>query len=184
MSNRHTYSKREHALQVCKNGWISQKSIGLHGIFSFCCRNPQFFVQKDHPINGARPFTQQSRGCGEPGDFVALPYSFLTAWNTTWETFGDPAKLFVKEWAKFRYGIFDEHGFKNDLLYPNFFNWNGHLMPTGTADAPVNGQWLNAAGRNRCNPQIDQDCYFFPTGNLFNLFCKFHRPLLYLPNCN
>ena len=152
---------------VKMTGFFLKKIWIFEGFFLFYCRNPQFFVQKDHPINGARPFTQQSRGCGEPGDFVALPYSFLTAWNTTWETFGDPAKLFVKEWAKFRYGIFDEHGFKNDLLYPNFFNWNGHLMPTGTSDAPVNGQWLNAAGRNRCNPQVDQDCYFFPTGNFF-----------------
>ena len=74
-------------------------------------RRPQFHVQDNHPIYGARPYTQQSRGCGQPGDYTGLPFNFLTTWNNTWETFGDPAKLFVKEWAKLRYGIFDELGF-------------------------------------------------------------------------
>jgi hypothetical protein len=82
-------------------------------------RRPQFHVQDNHPIYGARPYTQQSRGCGQPGDYTGLPFNFLTTWNNTWETFGDPAKLFVKEWAKLRYGIFDELGFagkKNNEL--------------------------------------------------------------------
>ena len=77
-------------------------------------RRPQFHVQDNHPIYGARPYTQQSRGCGQPGDYTGLPFNFLTTWNNTWETFGDPAKLFVKEWAKLRYGIFDEIGFAGE----------------------------------------------------------------------
>lgn len=144
-------------------------------------RYPQFFVQNDHPINGARPFTQQSRGCGEPGDFVALPYTFLTAWNTTWNQFGDPAKLFVKEWAKFRYGIFDEHGYSGDLLYPNYYKWNGHLMPTGTTNAPLNGQWLDGKGRKKCNPQVNKDCYFYPLGANDQVTCSLGN-LHYLPS--
>ena len=79
-------------------------------------RRPQFHVQDNHPIYGARPYTQQSRGCGQPGDYTGLPFNFLTTWNNTWETFGDPAKLFVKEWAKLRYGIFDELGFAGKAI--------------------------------------------------------------------
>ena len=65
------------------------------------------------------------QGCGQPGDFMALPYEFLVRWNRTWETWGDPAKLFVHEWAKLRYGVFDEFGFNRDPLYPNYFKYNG-----------------------------------------------------------
>ena len=56
---------------------------------------------------------------------MALPYEFLVRWNRTWETWGDPAKLFVHEWAKLRYGVFDEFGFSRDPLYPNYFKYNG-----------------------------------------------------------
>ena len=78
-------------------------------------RRPQFYVQDNHPIYGSRPYTQQSRGCGQPGDYIGLPFNFLTTWNNTWENFGDPAKLFVKEWAKLRYGTFDELGFEGKI---------------------------------------------------------------------
>jgi hypothetical protein len=33
----------------------------------------------------------------------------------TSETWGNPAKLFVHEWAKLRYGVFDEFGFSGLL---------------------------------------------------------------------
>ena len=124
-------------------------------------RQPQFYVQNNDAHFGSRPFTQQSRGCGDPGDFTGIPHEFLMAWNNTWEKFGDPSKLFVKEWAKLRYGIFDELGFNGDLLYPSYFKWNGHLMPTGTTDAPLNGQWMK--DRKSCDPQIEKDCHFFPS---------------------
>ena len=84
-------------------------------------RRPQFHVQDNHPIYGSRPYTQQSRGCGQPGDYVGLPFNFLTTWNNTWENFGDPAKLFVKEWAKLRYGTFDELGFEGKITIKRCF---------------------------------------------------------------
>jgi hypothetical protein len=42
---------------------------------------------------------------------MAIPAKFLVEWNRTVETWGSPAKMFVHEWAKLRYGIFDEFGF-------------------------------------------------------------------------
>ena len=53
-------------------------------------------------VHGVKPFTKQSRSCGHPGDGMSMPYQFLTSWNRTWSSFGDPAKLFVKEWVKLR----------------------------------------------------------------------------------
>ena len=54
------------------------------------------------PVHRDSPFTRQSRGCGRPGHFVSLPKTFLTRLNQTWATWGDPAKVFVNEWAKLR----------------------------------------------------------------------------------
>jgi calcium-activated chloride channel regulator 4 len=144
-------------------------------------RHAQFRVTNKHPIYGEKPYTQQSRGCGQPGDFVALPDQFLTAWNNTWETWGDPAKLFVKEWTKLRYGIFDEHGFNGDLLYPHYYKSNGRILPTGTTDSNVDGEWMNLEGRNACNPSVESDCYFFPTGSNDQVTCSLGY-LHYLPS--
>ena len=134
-------------------------------------RKPQFYVQSNHPIHGIRPFTQQSRGCGEPGDFVGLPYDFLTTWNNTWEKFGDPAKLFVREWAKLRYGIFDELGYAGDLMYPNYFKYNGKLVPTSSTDGMLEGEWMNERHR-RCDPQFDDNCHFMLTGSNDKITCS------------
>ena len=62
-------------------------------------------VTLDHPIYKAAPQTQQSRQCGMRGDFINLPYSLFTSWNETQEMWGSPAKLFVHEWMKLRYGL-------------------------------------------------------------------------------
>ena len=35
------------------------------------------FVSPDHPLHSGAPWTQQSQGCGRPGDFVYLPRSFV-----------------------------------------------------------------------------------------------------------
>ena len=37
-----------------------------------------------------------------------------------------------REKSKLRYGIYELNG---DLLYPNYFKWNGHTIPTGATDA-------------------------------------------------
>ena len=50
----------------------------------------------DSPIYGSSPHTQQSKGCGESGDRMIIPQSFLTDWNTTTKIWPDPGKLFVK----------------------------------------------------------------------------------------
>ena len=68
-----------------------------------------------------------------------LPYPFVTHLNYSMLEFGHPAKLFVEEWAKLRYGIFDEHGFIGDSLYPNFFHYDGQIFPTGTSDVTLGG---------------------------------------------
>ena len=143
-------------------------------------RHADIKVSGPHPIHGRSPFTQQSRGCGQPGDFVAFPYHFLTRWNDTWSTWGDPAKLFVHEWAKLRYGIFDEFGFSHDEFYPNHFIHKGQILPTGTSNIPLKGQWVDHSGQPGCDP-LEQDCQFQPSGDNTAVTCSLGY-LQYLPN--
>ena len=43
----------------------------------FPSQDGDIFVSADHPLHSGSPWTQQSQGCGRPGDFVYLPRSFL-----------------------------------------------------------------------------------------------------------
>jgi calcium-activated chloride channel regulator 4 len=105
-------------------------------------------VTNDSPVFGSAPYTEQSRGCGQPGDRLLLPQSFLAAWNATANAWGSPGRLFVREWAKLRYGIFDEQGFAGDPLYPNFYKFQDRVLPTGTSNAVVLGMklWCSLLG--------------------------------------
>ena len=87
----------------------SAKLSFLNGPFLF--QSADIRIDIDHPFHRGSPYTQQSRACGQPADFMAIPAKFLVEWNKTMETWGNPAKVFVHEWAKLRYGIFDEFGF-------------------------------------------------------------------------
>ena len=110
------------------------------------------YVSDQHPVYQQTPFTQQSRECGHRGDYISIPFQFLTNWNNTWSAFGDPSKFFVNEWSKLRYGIFDQHGYPNDPVYPNYFlTKNNRLVPTGTSNVPLKGSWKNING-TECNP--------------------------------
>lgn len=65
---------------------------------------------------GANPYTQQYGPCGTPGRSIHLSLDFVTH-TEVYET----AKTLLKEWAKFRYGVFDEYGFLGDSAYPSFY---------------------------------------------------------------
>jgi hypothetical protein len=139
-------------------------------------------VAGPHPIHGERPYTQQSRGCGQPGDFMALPFSFLLKNGTRGHD--DPrvtdgarslkdtnaAKIFVREWAKLRYGVFDEFGFGHDLFYPNHYLHKGRVHPTGSTNVPMKGLWVSRSNLE-CDP-VEEDCLFRPTGDNSKVVCS------------
>lgn len=50
-------------------------------------------------------------------------------------------RTFVKEWAKFRYGVFEEIGFPNDPIYPTSYSEGGSKKPTSCTNSPVRGTW-------------------------------------------
>jgi len=137
-------------------------------------------LSSDSPVFGSSPHTQQSRGCGMRGDFINIPATFLRDWNKTHHTWGNPGKLFVKEWSKLRYGVFDEHGYISDPIYPNFFKHQDMLLPTGTSDAVVRGVWLHPDGTEGCDPATGA-CYYDPEGDNEGATCSLNY-IPHLPN--
>ncbi|KAH6922213.1 hypothetical protein HPB50_010876 [Hyalomma asiaticum] len=65
------------------------------------------------------PFTKHVKQCGQRGEFIQLPRTFLAELNTsTTAKYRNPAYVFVHEWAHYRYGVFDEYGSQADDDYP------------------------------------------------------------------
>ena len=48
---------------------------------SLTTQDGDIFVSPDHPLHSGSPWTQQSQGCGRPGDFVYLPRSYCGIMN-------------------------------------------------------------------------------------------------------
>ncbi|XP_057365309.1 calcium-activated chloride channel regulator 1-like [Daphnia carinata] len=74
-------------------------------------------------VHGDKPYTIQSGGCGQPGEYIHLTPDYLrtlTNANNT-SVFGPPEKVFVHEWSHLRYGVFDEFGHQNDKKLPLFY---------------------------------------------------------------
>lgn len=85
-------------------------------------------ITATHLLYGDKVWTQQSGGCGVQGDQIYMPYRALEGKNT--------GKELVKEWAKYRYGIFDEIGFYDDKIYPQCY-FTDSLRVTGCSDGSL-----------------------------------------------
>ena len=72
-------------------------------------------VTRNHPTFGSQPWTLQAKICRGGGERVNVPSSFLD-FNSS--DLSDRSAKFVKEWAKYRYGVFEESGFPDDPVYP------------------------------------------------------------------
>lgn len=82
---------------------------------------------------GSNTWTQQSGGCGRPGDQIYITEDILRNDEATL------GRLLVKEFAKYRYGVFDEQGFEQDPVYPMCYRENEEekLKVTSCSDMPV-----------------------------------------------
>ena len=90
-------------------------------------------VQVDNPSGryGDKPRTVQPGGCGEPGETIMLTPGFLVN-GTQSGQFGLPEKLFVVEWARLRYGVFEEFGSADDPRHPLFYvSASSRIVPNG-----------------------------------------------------
>lgn len=94
----------------------------------------QVQVGSDHPVLGPRPWAQQWGQCGQEGSAIHLSANSLTGDSNI------TARQFVLEWAKFRWGVFEETGFAGDDMYPSFYqSTKDHWTPTGCTDGSMSG---------------------------------------------
>lgn len=96
--------------------------------------NSHITITKPHPVFGSRPWARQSQGCGKPGDRIQLGAEILGAASN--DSHAYTARLLLAEWAKFRWGVFEEHGHYNDALYPPLYRdpTNHRLRPNECSD--------------------------------------------------
>lgn len=79
--------------------------------------NSHFQLTKNHPLADSLPWTKQYRPCGQGGDSVVVPLSFLSNDDESSGGFTESIRgqLLLHEWTKFRYGAFDEIGYSGDV---------------------------------------------------------------------
>ncbi|XP_054164190.1 calcium-activated chloride channel regulator 1-like isoform X2 [Oppia nitens] len=68
-------------------------------------------------------FTKQWGGCGQHALPIVMTKPSVTASEPI---YGDTAKLFVHQFAQYRYGVFNEFGFPSDPLYPTHYSIPGN----------------------------------------------------------
>ena len=105
-----------------------------------------------HAVFGDTPWTQQSGGCGVPGDFIRLGVDFLRTANST--SSGKAGRILAGEWAKFRWGVFSEVGYPHDPLYPPWYPSQSTWAPTMCSNARTLGPI--------CLPDISHHCPWPP----------------------
>ena len=112
-------------------------------------------VTAPHPVFVNRPWAQQSQGCGRPGDKISMGSEILRSSSN--ESHAMVAKLLLAEWAKFRWGVFEERGIPGDPMYPpQYRDPNTHRYEaTACTDGPIH------PGGPECDP-TRTDCPISP----------------------
>ncbi|ODN03756.1 Paternally-expressed protein [Orchesella cincta] len=110
--------------------------------------------------------------CGTPGLYMELPDSFFKA--VRGGQFGPAGKALVNMWARYRFGVWEEHGIPGDMKFPYFYT-HPSLEPkweaTGCANEEITGSFLTVDGdiSDRCDPHTasgpDDDCRFIPSSS-------------------
>ncbi|XP_057365444.2 calcium-activated chloride channel regulator 1-like [Daphnia carinata] len=143
-------------------------------------------ITPDHPVFGSQPHSFQYGGCQEPGLSINVPSTFVSNFTDLTK-----ARIMAREWAHYRYGVFDEGGIPDDERHPS-----GYMMfqtensdkimraNTCTGDKTPRGEWNNEeckstnSGNSSCefqpdvyNPDITSSLMYRPDLNHMEKFC-------------
>jgi len=136
----------------------------------------EFVVNSANPAYGHNPYTVQNGECGDSGDFTHLTPWFVNNHdgNAT-DVFGRTEKILVHEWAKLRWGVFEEYGYPGDEKFPMFYyksTWgpNGQqdvMKPNFCTSIEVSGSSIDVSTGGDCtnDPSTglpNEKCYFIP----------------------
>lgn len=111
-------------------------------------------VGPSHYLFGDNPWTQQLGGCGEPGDWIYLPENFLLAGTDI----GSPGRVLLHEWAKYRWGVFEEYGHAGDPIFPPAYRSENitNIKPTYCTNQLLEGDMSCPEGGT------EAECQFIP----------------------
>nr|XP_022916415.1 calcium-activated chloride channel regulator 4-like [Onthophagus taurus] len=88
-------------------------------------------------------WTQQSGGCGKSGDQIYFGYKSLENKDSSL------GHLLVKEFAMYRYGVFEEKGYRNNPIHPLcYYDKNSEVKVTGCSDFPINDDGICSGNEN------------------------------------
>ncbi|KAL1497887.1 hypothetical protein ABEB36_008773 [Hypothenemus hampei] len=130
-------------------------------------------VLPSDPIRG-NIYTQQSLGCGQPGDQIFLGYESLQRKSPTL------ARNLIKEFAMYRYGVFEEQGYYNDPVYPICYFDDIHKKQkvTGCSDLHINDNGICSSDYNfpynvteMVAPEARSSIMFAAEAPLVSMFC-------------
>ena len=74
-------------------------------------------IESGHPVYGNRPWTQQTRDCGQLGDYISVGSAFFTEDSAV----GGRGHSMMRQWARYLFGIFDDTSCLNDTSVPSEF---------------------------------------------------------------
>ncbi|XP_042884897.1 calcium-activated chloride channel regulator 4A-like [Penaeus japonicus] len=118
-----------------------------------------------------QPHTEQPGGCGDPGLYIHLTPKYLISDNEA-DVWGPRSKVFVHEWAKYRWGVFDEFGYPDDEMYPLFYATTNivegeveiTVHPNYCANERLEGDLRDISGKecSYVDDLPDKNCRFVP----------------------
>jgi len=129
-------------------------------------------IDRPSPVYGDSPYTEHGPGCGEPGDYMHITPGFLEDSSA----YGNWGKVVVHEWAKLRWGVYEEHGYPGDQQFPMFYHktsWtiNGQIntiTPNFCLNNAIYGYEQDLVTQGQCTYSQetglpDHNCYYYVT---------------------
>merc|ERR1711892_205 len=129
-------------------------------------------IDRPSPCYGDSPYTEHGPGCGEPGDFMHITPGFLEDSSA----YGNWGKVVAHEWAKLRWGVYEEHGYPGDDKFPMFFyktTWSiegqkNTLTPNFCLNSGIFGYEQDLQTNGACTYDQetllpDHNCYYYVT---------------------
>ncbi|KAK4326462.1 hypothetical protein Pmani_002988 [Petrolisthes manimaculis] len=126
-------------------------------------------VERPNPAYGNKPYTVQPGGCGEPGRYIHLTPPYLNIDRKAC-FYGQRGKTLAREWARVRWGVFDEVGYLDDPLFPLHYLTTTPagvtVKPNYCANQPLQGMYGTSGNEADCdqegNDVVNNNCRFYP----------------------
>ncbi|NWX42561.1 CLCA1 regulator, partial [Steatornis caripensis] len=118
--------------------------------------------------HGDDPYTLQYGGCKEKGQYIHFTPNFLLNDNLT-NVYGEKGRVFVHEWAHFRWGVFDEYN-SNVPFYVSRNSEDASVKVTSCAAGVTGTAVFQDCSGDKCEPRTcrydgqlyEKGCIFIP----------------------